>query len=176
MGVGLSCTNGETCGFRDLAEAKVKSILQGDYRRLRARQLGKARAELAPCLGGHCSCGGIAVERRTIVGDERLGATREPCLGEVFARVHDQAVEPGRELRVAAELPESHDEFCQSVLAGIARILWIAEQMQSDSLDPPLVARTQHLKRGAIAILRASHENWVGETLEIESGGVGRVM
>jgi hypothetical protein len=175
MGVGLSSTNGKTCRVGDLTEAEVESILEGDDRRLGARQLREARAQLAARLGSDGRGGRIAIDRRSIIGDELLRASREPRLREVLARVDDKPVQPGCELRIAAELAESNDELRERILACVARILGVAQKVERDALHARLVSYTQRFERCAIAILRPSRKNRVGETLEIESGEVGRV-
>ena len=170
MGIGLGGTDGKTCGFGDFAESEIERVLQCYDGCLCPWEFSEARSKFAPGLG--CSSGDsrVAIDGAPVIGFERFCAPCLPCLREVLARVHDQAVQPRRELRFAAVLAESHDDFCESVLARIPRIFGIAQQMKRKALHSRLVADAEHLKRGTIAILRSPHENWVGETVEVETG------
>ncbi len=176
MGIGLGCTNGQTGRLGDLTEAKVKRIFECDHRRLRPRKLGEARAKLTSRFGGERCGGRITVDGRAIISDERLGAARESRLREILARVHNEPVQPGCELRITSELTQPHDEFGKRILARIARILGIAQKVQSNPLHPRLVSNAKHFQCRAITVLCPLHEDGVGKTLEIESDGVGRVI
>ena len=78
-------------------------------------------------------------------------------------------MEPGRELRLAAELAEPDAELRERLLRGVARVLRIAQQMAGEPLDARRVARAERLERGGVAVLRAGDEDRVAEALVVEA-------
>ena len=82
-----------------------------------------------------------------------------------MARVDDEAVQPRRELRLAAELREPHAELCKGLLSRVARVLGIAEHVPGEPLDPRSVPLAQRGKRLAVAVLRASDQNRITQLL-----------
>ena len=81
-------------------------------------------------------------------------------LGEVLAGVDDEPVEPGRELRLAAELADPDDELRERVLRGVARVLGVAQQVQREPLDPRRRAARRAPRAPACRLLsRASRES-----------------
>ncbi len=107
----------------------------------------------------------VAVARGPLVGAQRLGAADRPRLREVLAGVHDEAVQPGRELRLAPELADPDDELRERVLGRVARVLRVAQEMQRDLLDARGVALAERRERGRVAGLGASHEDRIRETV-----------
>ena len=94
----------------------------------------------------------VAVARGALVLDERLGAARVRGLREVLARVDDEPVQPGRELRLAAELADADDELRERVLRRVARVLGVAEQVQRELLDPRRVPLAERRERLLVAV------------------------
>ena len=62
-------------------------------------------------------------------------ARAAPRLRDVLARVDDEPVQPGRELRLAAELTDADAELHQRLLRRVARVLGVAQHVQRDLLD-----------------------------------------
>ena len=116
---------------------RVEGVLQHDHRRLRrpgarraSRRARAASREIAPRATGSPSGAGA---RSSASGS---CAARRRALGRVAARVHDEAVQPGRELRLAAELRSRTHELRERLLRGVARVLGVAQQVQREPLDP----------------------------------------
>ena len=63
-------------------------------------------------------------------------------LGGVAARVDDEPVQPGRELRLAAELLEADADLRERFLRRVARVLGVPQEMPREPLDPRGVARS----------------------------------
>ncbi len=88
---------------------------------------------------------------------------RAAAIGGVAARVHDEAVQPRRELRVAAELRQPDAHLGERFLRRVTRIFGIAQHVAREALHPRPVARAQSLERGAIARLRPRDEDRVAQ-------------
>ena len=65
---------------------------------------------------------------RRVVFGERLAAPDPLAVREIAAGVDDEAVEPGGELALAAELAQALADLEQRFLGGVTRILDVAEQ------------------------------------------------
>jgi len=172
VGVALRRPDRKARHLRDLGETDIEGVLQRDDLRLSGRQLGKATPELTPCLGRGQSRDGIAVAGLTLVGEQRLGATQRPGLGEVLAGVHGQPMQPGRELRLAPELADSNNQLGKRVLCSVASVLRIAQQVKREPLDARRMPLAERRERLLVAGLGASHENRIGELL-VDERGVG---
>jgi hypothetical protein len=165
MGVALGRADGQSGDLGDLGEADIECVLERDHRRLSGRKLSEPAAELATGLRG-CQLGNrVSVARGPLVLEERLRATQRARLGEVLAGIDGQAVEPGRELRLATKLADAHDELRQRVLCCVPRVLGIAEQVERQALDPRGVARAESLEGLLVACFGARHENRIGKPL-----------
>ena len=90
---------------------------------------------------------GIVVRPELRSLGERLVHARLAALGRVPARVDDEPVQPGGELRVAAELLQAHAELRERLLRGVARVLGIAQDLAREPLDLRRVPRAQRLER-----------------------------
>ena len=77
----------------------------------------------------------------------RCGARGPARLRDVLARVHDEPVEPRRELRLAAELPDAPHELHERLLRRVARVVGVAEHVQRDPLDARRVPGAERLER-----------------------------
>ena len=127
---------------------RAERVLQRDHGRLRGRQLGEARAELPRVLGRRPPAPGRRRGRRARPRPAARAA-RELRSAHVLAGVDDEAVEPGRELRFAAELAYTHDELRERLLRSIARVLRVAEQVQGELLDPRRMPFAERCQRRA---------------------------
>ena len=88
-----------------------------------------------------------------------------PPRERVAARVHDEPVQPRRELRLAAELPNPRADLRERLLRRIAGVLGIAKDPARDLLDCRLVAGAQGLERLPVAVLRAFDQDGVAQPL-----------
>ena len=169
MGIALRRPHRQAGCRGDLGESEIEGVLERDHGRLCRRKLGKAAAELAARLRGGQRRHRVAVPRGALVGEERLGPSDRPRLGEVLTGVHDEPVQPGRELRLATELADPDDELRERVLCCIACVLGVAQKMERDPLDAGGIALAERSERGRVAGLGARYENRVGEAVVGES-------
>ena len=86
---------------------------------------------------------------------ERFVHARLPALGRIEAGVDDEAVQPRRELRAAAELLQPHADLRERLLCGVARVVGIAQELARKPLDLRRVPGEQRLERLPVAVLRA---------------------
>jgi hypothetical protein len=127
--------------------------------RLRRRNARQRVAELTPQLGDVVS--GLQLFRERLV--------HAPPRVRVATRVERDAVQPGRELRVAAKLAEPLADLREDFLRGIARIVWVAQDVQREPLDLRRVPFEQHLERARVTVLRTRDENRIAELLVREA-------
>src|SRR5215213_2597838 len=107
----------------------------------------------------------IGVAGDPLVLQQRLAAAGALARGHVPAGVRDEPVEPGRELRVPAELPQPETELGEGLLGGVSCILGIREQVRGQALDARSVPLAQRGERPRIAVFRSLDEDWVTEPL-----------
>jgi hypothetical protein len=138
----------------DLLERPVERVLQDDDLGLVAVDPGELGAELAPQLRVAGGANGIAVGGGPQVVDERLVGANALALGDVAARVHDEAMEPRGELRLAPELLQPHTELGERLLRRVARVLGVAEQVAGEPLDLRRVALAERLERARVGLTR----------------------
>src|SRR5204863_2212643 len=103
--------------------------------------------------------------RRALVHLERLVRAGALALGDISARVDDEPVQPGRELRLAAKLLEPHAQLRKRVLRRVAGILGIAQEMPRQALDPRRMAGAARVESARVPVLRALDEDRVREAL-----------
>ena len=163
MGIAFGRPDRKSREGGDLGESQVERVLQRHHGRLCLRQLREAAAKLPPRLGAGDRSEGVAVAGGALVGGERLGSAHGPRLRVVLAGVDDEPVQPGRELRLAAELPDPDHKLGERLLRGVARILRVAEQVERQPLDPRRMALAERGERAAVARPSARHEDRVGE-------------
>ena len=72
---------------------------------------------------------GVVASRRRPRRAERLGAADALARQRIPARVHDEAVEPGRELGLAAELAQARAELDERLLGGVPCFLEVAREL-----------------------------------------------
>jgi biotin-[acetyl-CoA-carboxylase] ligase BirA-like protein len=165
MRVTLRGADGHPRRLGDLVERVAERVLQQDDLRLLRRDPGERLAQLAAKLRVAGRASGIVVEPCLQIVGERLVHARLPALGRVAAGVHDEPVQPGRELRLAAELLQPHTDLRERLLGRVGGILRVPEQMAGQPLDLRSVPLEQRLESLAIAVLRPRHENRVTELL-----------
>jgi hypothetical protein len=81
------------------------------------------------------------------------------------AAVDDEAVQPGRELRLAPELLEPDADLRERLLGGVARVVGIAQEVAGEPLDLRRVPSTERLERLTVAVLGPGDEDRVAELL-----------
>ena len=144
---------------------KSKRVLEDDHARLLRRDAGQARAELARAARRAPPPGPDPRRRpaRSSSGSGSQRRTRWRC-GDVAARVDDEPVEPGRELRLAAELAEPHAELRERLLRGVARVLGIARSCARAARRAGRAARRAPPARG-VAVFCSRHQDRVAQPL-----------
>src|SRR5262249_7152393 len=120
----------------------------------RARRLGSAGRTL-----------GVAGRRHALVLGQRLRPPLPARLGEVLARVHHQPVQPGRELRLALELPHALHELHERLLSGVACVLGVAQHVLRDAVNTVRMALTQRGQGKLVSVFCTSHQDGVGKPL-----------
>jgi biotin-[acetyl-CoA-carboxylase] ligase BirA-like protein len=96
---------------------------------------------------------------------ERFVHAGFPPLRSVEARVDDKSVQPRRELGAAAKLLQAHADFRECLLCGVARVVWIAQDLPREPLDLRRMPGEQRLERRLIAVLCALHEDGIAQLL-----------
>lgn len=167
MRVALRGADRQAGRLRDLLERGVETIFERDHRRLRDRQLREAATELAARLRLGERSLRVAVTRDAQVLVQRLGSPlRRPArLRHVLARVHDEPVQPGGELRLAAELSDTLNELHERLLRRVAGVVGVAEHVKGDPVDPIGMACTQGFEGEGVSISGTTNEDRVREPL-----------
>src|SRR3954447_1382076 len=106
-------------GGGDLLERPLERVLEDDDLRLRRRDLSEAGAELRPRLGELRGALGVGVDGLARVLLEGIASARALALEHVLARVHEEPVEPRRELRLSAELLQPDAELRERLLRRV---------------------------------------------------------
>jgi hypothetical protein len=115
-------------------------------------------------IGEHRGVGRIGiVGHRVLVQLERLGPAHALERHAVAARVHDEPVQPGRELRFAAELLQARADLDQRLLRSVPRLLEIAYQLGGKAVDPGRIALDQCVERAPVAVGRLVDELRIGQ-------------
>src|SRR5438477_318448 len=157
--VALRGADGHARRLGDLLERVAHRVLEHDHLCLARGDLGERVAELASQLrhaGGAYRIGGRACMHVIL---ERLVHAGAATLRGVPARVHDETVQPRRELRVAAELRQPDAHLRERLLRSVAGVFRIAEEMARQPLDPRGVPGAERLERTRVAVLRPRDED-----------------
>ncbi len=148
----------------DVLVREVEDVAEDDGRSLVGGESRERVREIVPQVGEHVSAGGIRlVPRRLVDRGKRLGRADALSVLEIPAGVHHEPVEPGRELRLAAELAQTRAELHERLLGGVAGVLEVAHQLRGKPIHPRRVALHQHVERRSVARLRLRDEGEVAE-------------
>ena len=74
-------------------------------------------------------------------------------------------MQPGGELRLPFELPDSLHELHEGLLRRIARVLGVAQDVQRDPLHPRGVALAERRQGQLVSVFCTPHQNRVREPL-----------
>jgi BirA family biotin operon repressor/biotin-[acetyl-CoA-carboxylase] ligase len=151
---------------RDLRVRKAEGIPQDHNRALLGRELGERVGDVPAQICQRGEAGRI----RVLVGGAVLQRERlrppDALEGDpVAACVHDQAVEPRRELRLAAELAQPRAELDERLLGSIPSLLEVAQELGGKAVDPRRVARDKYVERQTVAARRLANELGVAQAL-----------
>ena len=74
-------------------------------------------------------------------------------------------MQPRRELRLAAVLPQPNAELGERLLGGVTGVLGICEHVRGNPFDAGCVALAERGERLGVAVLGASDQNRITEPL-----------
>jgi hypothetical protein len=159
MRIALRRPDGHVGGSRDLLEREPERVLQNDDTSLFGRNLCQAAVQLASQLGPVGLARRIGVGRGSSIFEQRLTCASPLPVPHVSTGVDRQPVQPGRELRLAAELLDLDAELRQRLLCRIACILRIAKQVARELLHSRRVPLAEHLEGPRVAVFRSFHQD-----------------
>ena len=164
MHVALRGPDRHTRDARDLLVGQAGDVAEYDGEALIRGEAGQRCGQLPALLGEERSprrvallTGGFVVER------ERLGLTDALARKAIAAGVHDQAVKPGGELRLAAELAEPGAELHERLLRGIPRLLEVAHDLRGEPVHARGMPLDKGVERPSVAVLCLADEVHVAE-------------
>ncbi len=165
MRVALRGPDGHALACRDLGERVPESVLQDDHARLFLREAGKSRTELVPELRQVCLSGGVGIACDALIVKQGLTAAHALAGGDVMAGVDHEPVEPGCELRIAAELTQPQAELGERLLGGIAGVLGVGEHVRGEALHTRSVPLAQRRQRHRVAVLCSLDQDRITQPL-----------
>jgi biotin-[acetyl-CoA-carboxylase] ligase BirA-like protein len=107
----------------------------------------------------------VGLDSRALVPVERLAAAHPLARADVVAGVDDQPVQPGRELGLAAVLPQPDAELGKRLLGGVTCVLGIRQHLRGEPFDTGSMALAERGERLGVAVLGASDQNRITEPL-----------
>ena len=120
-------------GAGDLLVRHPEHVAENDHEALVRRETSERGGELAALVREQRRPRGIALLARGLVLERERLRLADPLTREaIAARVHDQAMEPGRELRLAAELAQARAQLDERLLRGVPRILEVAHELRRE--------------------------------------------
>ena len=135
------------------------AVATSDLARLFGRDLCQTAVQLAAQLRP------VGLSRRIRVGggssilEQRFAGSGPLPVPHVSTGVDRQPVQPGRELRLASELPDLDAELRQCFLRRVARVLGIAKQMARELLHARGVPLAERLESPRVAVFRSFHQD-----------------
>ena len=163
--VALRRPDRDTRDPRDLGVGKTEGITQDDDRALLGREPPERLGQVAAQVGKGRQPPGIGVIVRGRLLEERLRPPHALERDAVATGVHDETMEPGRKLGIAAELPQAHAELDERFLGGVAGVLEVAEELGREALDLGRVALDERVERTTVAARGLAHELRVAQAL-----------
>ena len=145
-------------------------------RRWFGERRASAASELAALVGKERGARRIALlARRLILERERLGLADALAREAIAARVHDQAMEPGGELRLSAELAQPRAQLDERFLRGVPRLLEIAHDLRGEPVDSRGMPLDERVERPSVAVSCLADEVHVTELPVCERPPVRRL-
>ena len=89
----------------------------------------------------------VTIGLNIVVNPKRANRTNRPSAQAIQAGVHDDAMQPGRHRRVAAELVGATKGRDQGVLQGVGGVLGIGGRAHGDGPESIAVSRDDHAER-----------------------------
>jgi BirA family transcriptional regulator, biotin operon repressor / biotin---[acetyl-CoA-carboxylase] ligase len=150
---------------RDLGVGEAEGIAQHDDRALLGGEPGERLGQVAAQVGerGQPPRIGILVRGRLL--EQRLRLSHALERDAVPTGVHDETVEPGRKLSIAAKLPQAGAKLDQRFLRGVASIFEVTEELRRKALHLGRVALDERVERAAVAARGLAHELSVAQAL-----------
>lgn len=151
---------------RDLRVGKAEGIAEHDDGTLLRGQARERLGDIAAQIGERGQARRVRVLVDSMVlEDKRLRAANSLEGSPVPARIDDQAMEPRRELGLAAKLPQACAELDQRLLSGVARLLEVAEQLRGEPVDLGSVPLDENVQGAPVAARCLAHELRVAQPL-----------
>jgi len=165
MDVRLDGADRETRDARDFLVGEAERVPKHDRDPLVEREAGEPFEEVAPEVAEESEArrirvvpgGGFLAEVELLRPPKTLPGAQIP------ARVHDEPMQPGRKLGVAAELAEPRTELLERLLSRVARILEVEHEMLRQPLHAWRVALDERVERVPVPAVRLRHEIHVAE-------------
>ncbi len=149
---------------RDLLVRHPEDVPKDDHEPLARREACERGRELAPLVRKQRGTRGIAFLAGRFVLEGELLRLADPLSREaVAARVHDQAVEPGGELRLAAELAQARAQLDKRLLRGIPRLLEVAHELRREPVHARCMPFDENVERPSITCSCLADEVHVAE-------------
>ena len=155
MHVALGRSDRHARDARDLLVREAEGIPEDDRYTLLRRQAGERLGHVSTHIREESRARGICLlSRRLILEREGLRLAHALARDAVPAGVDHQPMEPGGELRLAAELAQARAELDERLLGRVARLLEIAHELRGDPLDAWGVALDERVERASVAVPR----------------------
>jgi BirA family transcriptional regulator, biotin operon repressor / biotin---[acetyl-CoA-carboxylase] ligase len=159
---------------RDLFVGKVEGVAEDDDGPLVGGETRERVGQVVSEIAEQREAGGIRfLVCRALVGDEQFGGADALARVLVPAGVYDEPVQPGRELRVTAELANLRAELDKRLLGRVSGVLEVAHELGGKPVDPRPVALDKRVERGCIARPRLGCKCEVGQLPVRKQTGVG---
>jgi BirA family biotin operon repressor/biotin-[acetyl-CoA-carboxylase] ligase len=124
---------GDPC---DLGVGEAEGIAQHDDCALLGGEPGERLGQVAAQIGERGQPPRIGILVRSRLLEQRLRFSHALERDTVATGVHDETVEPGRKLSIAAKLPQAGAKLDQRFLRGVASIFEVAEELRRKALVP----------------------------------------
>jgi len=149
---------------RDLLVREAERVAQHEGEPLVRGEPRERLEEIAPSVGERGQPGWIPVVAGRLVGErERLGLA-QPLVGDpVTARVHDEPMQPRRELGLSAKLTQPRAELDERLLCRVPSLFEVTDYLRRDPLDTRRVPLDERVERVAVAVRRLGHEIHVAQ-------------
>src|SRR5918992_1515100 len=155
MHVALGRSDRHARDARDLLVREAEGIPEDDRYTLLRRQAGERLGHVSTHIREESRARGICLlSRRLVLEREGLRLAHALARDAVPAGVDHQPMEPGGELRLAAELAQARAELDERLLGRVARLLEIAHELRGDPLDAWGVALDERVERASVAVPR----------------------
>jgi BirA family biotin operon repressor/biotin-[acetyl-CoA-carboxylase] ligase len=162
--VALSRPDGHARGPRDLLVRHPEHVAEDDHEPLARREAREGSGQLATLVREQGRTRRIAVVARRLVVEGKLLRLTDPLAREpVPAGVDDEAMEPGGELGLTAELPEAGTELDERLLRGVPGLLEVAHQLCRKPVHARRMPFDEYVECAPVTVARLADEIHVAQ-------------